>query len=99
MKWGNVFHYYLCYYINYCILYNEKADEKLKKKKTEPNCGNTSPTDVQSEQENNIPLHAEYTNYQNEDSVPEVDIADVEDSDTNDHELGTGLGGLNAKLT
>ena len=50
-----------------------------------------SPTDVQSEQENDIPLHAEYTNYQNEDSVPEVDTADVEDSDTYDHELGMGL--------
>ena len=36
MKWGNVLHHYLCYYINYCILYNEKADEKPKKNLTEP---------------------------------------------------------------
>ena len=28
MKWGNVFHYYLCCHNYYCILYNEKADEK-----------------------------------------------------------------------
>ena len=32
MKWGNVFHYYLCCHIFYCILYNKKADEKPKKK-------------------------------------------------------------------
>ena len=32
MKWGNVPHHYLCCYINYCVLYNEKADEKPKEK-------------------------------------------------------------------
>ena len=32
MKWGNIFNCYLDCYINYCILYNEKANEKLKKK-------------------------------------------------------------------
>ena len=40
MKWGNVFHYYLCCHIYYCILYNKKANEKPEKK-TEPNRGNT----------------------------------------------------------
>ena len=40
MKWGNVSHYYLCCHIYYYILYNEKADEKPKKK-TELNRGNT----------------------------------------------------------
>ena len=52
---------------------------------------NYSPTDAQSEQENDAPLHPEYTNYQNKDSAPEVDTANVEDSDTYDHELGMGL--------
>ena len=32
MKWGNVFHHYLCCHIHYCILHNEKADEKPQKK-------------------------------------------------------------------
>ena len=32
MKWGNVSHHYLCCHIYYYILYNEKADEKPKKK-------------------------------------------------------------------
>ena len=36
MKWGNVFHYYLCCHIYYCILYNEKANEKPQKNRTEP---------------------------------------------------------------
>ena len=33
MKWGNVFHHHLCCHIYYCILYNEKSDEKLKERK------------------------------------------------------------------
>ena len=36
MRWGNVFYNYLCCHIYYCILYNEKADEKPKKNRTEP---------------------------------------------------------------
>ena len=32
MKWGNVSHHYWCCHIYYYILYNEKADEKPKKK-------------------------------------------------------------------
>ena len=35
MKWGNVFYYYLCCHIYYCIPYNEKSDEKPQKKQTE----------------------------------------------------------------
>ena len=36
MKWGNVLDHYLYFHIYYCILYNEKADEKPKKNRTEP---------------------------------------------------------------
>ena len=36
MKWGNVSHHYLCCHIYYYILYNEKAEEKPKKNRTEP---------------------------------------------------------------
>jgi hypothetical protein len=32
MKWGYVGYHFLYCYINYCILCNEKADEKPKKK-------------------------------------------------------------------
>ena len=32
MKWGNVVHYHWCCHIHYCVLYNEKASEKLKEK-------------------------------------------------------------------
>ena len=33
MKWGYVGYHSLYHYINYCILYNEKANEKQKQKK------------------------------------------------------------------
>ena len=36
MKWGNVLHNYLCRHTYYFLLYNEKADEKPKKNRTEP---------------------------------------------------------------
>jgi hypothetical protein len=43
MKWGYVGYHFLYCYINYCILCNEKANEKQKnKKKSELNRGNTT---------------------------------------------------------
>jgi len=50
---------------------------------------NYSQSDARSEQENDTPLHPEYTNYQNEQSAPEANTADVEiNDDTYDHKLG-----------